>query len=179
MFRALGDEFVFSILNYIWFIFIPIVAAKNNLNLSQIAIIFAIMRLPYVINFFTGEIADRYNKKKFILIVMFLLSFLFALLWFKDEFGGIIIVSLGISFGLSFIRPVISGLVSDYTLPGDSGKITGVQQFVLGFGAAFGSILFGVLSVIFGMGISFIIIWILLFLFSFYGIMRKFHLIRK
>jgi predicted MFS family arabinose efflux permease len=52
------------------------------------------MRLPYVINFFTGELADRYNKKKFILIVMLFLSFLFAMLGFRDEFGGIIIVSL-------------------------------------------------------------------------------------
>ena len=179
MFRALSDEFVFSILNYIWFIFIPIVAAKNHLSLSQIAIIFAVMRLPYVINFFTGELADRYNKKKFILIVMFLLSFMFALLGFRDEFGGIIIVSLGISFGLSFIRPVISGLISDYTLPGDAGKITGVQQFLLGFGAAFGSILFGILSSFFGMGTSFIIIGGLLFLFSFYGIVRKFHLMKR
>lgn len=179
MFRALGDEFVYNILNYIWFIFIPIVAAKNNLNLSQIAIIFAVMRLPYVINFFTGELADRYNKKKFILIVMLFLSFLFAMLGFRDEFGGIIIVSLWISFGLAFIRPVISGLVSDYTLPGDAGKITGVQQFVVGLGAAFGSILFGILSLLFGMWASFIIIGILLFLFSFYGIVRKFHIGRK
>jgi hypothetical protein len=94
MYRAFGDEFVFNVLNYIGFIFIPIVAVKNNLNLSQIAIIFAIMRLPYVINFFTTELTGRYNKKKFILIIMLFLSFLFALLGFKDDFGGIIIVSL-------------------------------------------------------------------------------------
>ena len=179
MFRALGDEFVFNILNYIGFIFIPIVAAKNNLSLSQIAIIFAIMRLPYVINFFTGELADRYNKKKFILIVMFFLSFLFALLGFRDEFGWIIVISLGISFGLSLLRPAISWLISDYTLPGDAGKITGVEQFLVGFGSAFGSIVFGILSVMFGMGVSFIIIWVLLFLFALYGIVRKFHLIKR
>ncbi|MEI8090873.1 MAG: hypothetical protein WCG98_01045 [bacterium] len=53
MFRALSNEFIFNILNYIGFIFIPIAAAKNNLTLSQIAIVFAAMRLPYVMNFFT------------------------------------------------------------------------------------------------------------------------------
>jgi hypothetical protein len=79
--RAIKKGFlILDILNYTGFIFIPIVAAKNNLNLSQIAIIFAIMRLPYVINFFTGELVDRYNKNKFIIIVFLFLSFLFALL---------------------------------------------------------------------------------------------------
>jgi MFS family permease len=74
---------------------------------------------------------------------------------------------------------VISGLISDYTLPQDSGKITGVQEFVAGFGAAFGSILFGILSVMFGIGPSFVIMGVLLFLFAFYGIIRKFHLLKK
>jgi len=53
MYYALGFEFLFNVLNYIGFIFIPIVAAKNNLSLSQIAIVFAVMRLPYLIDFFT------------------------------------------------------------------------------------------------------------------------------
>jgi len=130
MFWALGDEFVFNILNYIGFIFIPIVAAAHHLTLSQIAIVFAIMRLPYVINFFTGEIADRYNKSKLIIIVFFFLSFLFAGLATRDGFTNIVIMSFGIAFALSIIRPVIAGLISDHTLSQDTGKITGIQQFV-------------------------------------------------
>ncbi|MEI8253900.1 MAG: hypothetical protein WCG25_09460 [bacterium] len=46
--------------------FIPIVALKAKLSLSEIAIIFAVMRLPYIINFFTAEMADKYSKKTFI-----------------------------------------------------------------------------------------------------------------
>ncbi len=179
MFRALSNEFIFNILNYIGFIFIPIAAAKNNLTLSQIAIVFAAMRLPYVMNFFTWELADRYNKNKFVIIIFIFLSFLFALLWFKDSFGGIITVSFGIAFGLSLVRPVISWLVSDHTLPEDNGKITWVQQFIVWLGSAFGSILFGVLSAVFGMGMGFIFIWIALFLFGFYSAIRKFHLLKK
>jgi sugar phosphate permease len=85
------------VLNYIGLIFIPIVAIQNNLSLSQIAIIFVIMRLPYVIDFFSGEFADKYSKKRFILITLFFLSFLFALLGFKNSFGSIITISFGIS----------------------------------------------------------------------------------
>jgi MFS family permease len=97
LYKALGYEFLFNVLNYIGFIFIPIVAIQNSLSLTQIAIIFAIMRLPYVIDFFTGEFADRYSKRRFMLIVLFFLSFLFALLGFKNDFGSIIITSFGIS----------------------------------------------------------------------------------
>jgi MFS family permease len=108
MYRALSDEVLFNILNYIGFIFIPIIAVANDLSLSQIAIVFAVMKMPYVINFFTGEFIDKYNKKKFILIVLLFLSFLYALLGFKDGFASIITISLGISFGLSLLRPAIS-----------------------------------------------------------------------
>jgi hypothetical protein len=34
------------------FLFIPIVAAENNLSLSEIAIVFAAMKLPYIVNVF-------------------------------------------------------------------------------------------------------------------------------
>lgn len=179
MFWALTDEFIFNMLNYIGFIFIPIVAVQNDLTLSQIAIIFAIMRVPYLISFFSGELADRYNKRKFILIVMLFLSFLFALLWPREGFLGIIIISLGIAVGLSLIRPVISWLISDYTKHEDTGKITWMQHFVVGLGSAFGSIFFGVLSFVFGMSTSFILIGMLLFLFAFYNILRKFHIFDK
>lgn len=53
MYYALGFEFLFNMLNYIGFIFIPIVSVKNNLTLSEIAIVFAVMRIPYLIDFFT------------------------------------------------------------------------------------------------------------------------------
>lgn len=53
MYYALGFEVLFNLLNYVGFIFIPIVSIANNLSLSQVAIVFAAMRLPYLIDFFT------------------------------------------------------------------------------------------------------------------------------
>jgi len=179
IYHALGFEFLFNVLNYIGFLFIPIIAVQNNLSLSQVAIIFAIMRLPYVFSFFTWEFADKYNKRKFILIVLLFVSILCALLWFRDGFGSILIITFGISLGLSLIRPVISALVSDYTDPEASGKITGIEEFVANFGAMFGSLAFGSISAIIGMGNSFILIWVLLFIFAVVGIIRKFHIFQK
>lgn len=175
IYHALWFEFLYNILNYVGFLFIPIVAVQNDLSLSQVAIIFAIMRLPYVFNFFTWEFADRYNKKKFILIVLLFMSFLYALLGFRDGFASIIIISFGISFGLALIRPVISALISDYADPHAGGKITGIGEFVAKFGEVFGSLAFGAISVVLGMGNSFIVIGILLFILAIVGIARKFH----
>ncbi|MBQ5945587.1 hypothetical protein IJL65_04295 [bacterium] len=42
-----------NFLNYTSYLFIPIVAVENNLSLSQVAIVFAAMKLPYVVNIFT------------------------------------------------------------------------------------------------------------------------------
>lgn len=179
MYRALGDEVLFNILNYVGFIFIPIISIQNNLNLSQIALIFAVMRLPYVIDVFTGAFADRYNKKKFILLVLFFMSFLYTLLGLRDGFVSILVISLGIAFGLSLLRPAISGLISEYTHPGDDGKITGLQHCVGGLGAALGSLIFGGLSSLRGMEFAFISIGIFLFLFALRGIVRKFHITEK
>jgi len=125
---------------YIGFLFIPLVAVKNNLSLSEIALVFGLMRVPYVINFFTNGWASRFDKKLFIIIVMLFLSFLFASFGFNESFGGIMVISLGISLGLSMIRPVISALISEQVHENDAGTITGVQQFVAMLACIVGSI---------------------------------------
>lgn len=179
IYPVFGFEFLYNMLNYIGFLFVPIIAVQNNLSLSQVAIIFAIMRLPYVFNFFTWELADLYNRKKFILIVLLFMSFLYALLGVRDGFVSVIIISFGISLGLALIRPVISSMISYYSEESSSGKITGIEEFIARFGEVFGALLFGVLSVAFGMGNSFIIIWVGLFIFAAIGIVRKFHLLKR
>jgi hypothetical protein len=52
MYVALCAEALMNFMNYVGFLFIPIVALENNLTLSQIAILFAVMRVPYMINVF-------------------------------------------------------------------------------------------------------------------------------
>jgi len=108
MYAALSYEWIHNLLNYVGFIFIPIIAVQNNISLPQVVIIFAVMRAPYIVSFFSGEIADKYSKRRFILITLLFLSFLFAMLGLKETFRGIMILSLGISMGLALIRPVIS-----------------------------------------------------------------------
>lgn len=173
MIYALGFEVLFNIMAYIGFIFIPLVAAKNNLWLVSIALIFALMRLPYVSNFFTTGRIDRYDKKTFIVIVLLFLSFLFASFGFNESLGSIMIISFAISFGLSFMRPVISGLISDYTHPKDAWTIAGVQQFAAMLGSIIGILGFGGFSGIIGIQNTFLLIGIGLFVFAIRWIGKK------
>lgn len=175
LFTALGFEVLFNFLNYVGFLFIPIVALANNLNLSEIAILFWVMRIPYIINFFTAEIVEKYNKKTLILMVLLFLSFLYALLGYNENFTAIVIITFGISMWMSVMRPVISWLITDYTHKDDAGTITGSQEFVGRAWDIIWALAFGILSVIFGIKLSFLLVWITIFIISFYGLFKKFY----
>ncbi|MCF7834848.1 MFS transporter [Candidatus Gracilibacteria bacterium] len=166
-------EFAFNALNYIGFLFIPIVSIQNNLSLAQIAIIVAVMRAPYLIGFFSGSIADKFNKKAFVLLIFLFLSFMYTLLGYNEGFRAIITISFGIALGLAAIRPVISGLISDNVKSNDIGTITGVGEFTGRLGDIFGAIIFGILSGIIGISGSFIFIGIALFVISLRLLLRS------
>lgn len=168
-------EWLFNILNYVWFLFIPLVAQKDNFSLTQIALIFALMRLPYVTNFFTISLSQKFNKKLFIAVVLIFLSFLYATLWFNLSFGSILVISLGISLWLSLIRPIISSLVSESCHDDcDVWSITWVQQFVAQLWMMAWSIWFGVISYLFGMHIAFFLIGLSLFVLATWGLVKRF-----
>ncbi len=175
MYYALWFEIVFNLLNYLWFIFIPIVSIASNLSLSQVAIVFAAMRVPYLIDFFTWDIAENGSKRKFLFVVLLFLSILYLLLWFNEGFWSIIIISFGISLWLSLMRPVISAYISDCTRPEDEGTITGVGEFVGKIWEIIGVLSFGVLSLVFGLQTSFIIIGIFVLLIAITGIIKRFY----
>jgi len=169
MYQALWIQFFINVLNYIWFLFIPIVAVKNHLSLSQIAILFAVMRIPYVLNFFTAEIADKYNKKTFIWIIFIFLAILFSLIAFSDNFWNILILSFGIALGIAMASPVVEWLVSDYVHPNDEWAITGISQFIWRFWDIIWSLWFGLLITLIWMkwwfiwaGILTFIVWLAL-----------------
>lgn len=179
VFSGLKFEFLFGALNYIGFLFIPIISFQNNLSLAEIAIIFAIMRVPYIIDLVLGGISDKFNKKWFILFVLLIVSFLYSILGFMHWFLPIVIISFGISMGLAIIRPVISSLTSEDWNKKIIWSITGAEQFMWRLGDVAGAIIFGVVSSIFSGKIAFIVIGALLFIFSFMQLFKKFIMKRK
>ena len=47
---ALGAQSLVYFINYIGYLFIPLIAIEKNLSLSEIALLFATMKAPYLIN---------------------------------------------------------------------------------------------------------------------------------
>lgn len=174
LFYILGFEFLFNLLNYIWFLFIPLVSTENHLSLSQVALIFAAMRLPYLSNLFTAGRTSRYHKKQFILISFLFMAILYGAFAFNTSFWGTMILSFGISMILATIRPLISTLLSENTDQKHAGQITGIQHFVGTFGNVIWALGFGILSKYVGMEYGFLFVGLFLFILSGYGIWDRY-----
>jgi MFS family permease len=108
---------LFSMLNYIGFIFVPIVSIANNLSLSQVAIVFAVMRFPYIIDLFVNNFSSKKSKKKILFLILLFMSLLYLLLGYNESFRNILTITFGISLGLALMRPIISAYISDCTNP--------------------------------------------------------------
>ena len=173
MYVALWSFMFTNFLNYISFLFIPIVAAENNLSLSQIALVFAAMKLPYIVNVFAWNFWDKYSKKLLISIIFVLMSFLYISLWFYEWFYPILILTFFISLGIAMLYPLTSALVISYTHPKDNGAMIWVQDFVWRAWDILWSLGFGILTAIIWLWKWFIIIWISVFWLWWYLMIKK------
>jgi hypothetical protein len=173
VFVWLRFEFLFGILNYILLLFIPIISLQNNLSLGEVAIIFAIMRLPYVVDFVFWGIMEKYNKQSFIMVVLLFVSLLFTGLFYVHHFVALLVISFLISFWLALIRPVISAITTQDWGKKTMWSLTGAEQFVWRFWDVVWAVWFGILSSLLSVKHAFLIVWLLLFLFSFSFLFRK------
>ena len=173
LYVALWSQMYTNFLNYTWFLFIPIVAAENNLSLSQIAIVFAVMKLPYIINVFIWKVGDKYSKKLLISIILVIISFLYIALWFHESFMMILVLTFFTSLWIALLNPLSSALVVSYTAPKDRWAMTWVQDFVSRLGDILGSLWFGTLTAIIWLQSGFVVIWICTFGLWMYLMIKK------
>lgn len=173
MYVALWSYMLTNFLNYTSYLFIPIVAAENNLSLSQIALVFAAMKLPYVVNVFTWKFWDKYSKKLLISIILVLMSFLYILLWFHEGFYTILILTFFISLWIALLFPLTAALVISYTNPKDNGAMIWVQDFVWRAWDIVWSLWFGTLTAIIWLQKWFTIIWLCVFWLWIYLMIKK------
>ena len=160
LWNGLGYCMLYALLDYLSLLFIPLVALEHGLSLWQIALVFAMMRLPYIFNLFISWIDEWKNKKLFIAVILVFLAWLFVLLWFNLSFPMILIVSFCIAFGLSIMKPVVSAMITEHTHKDNIWLISGAEQFATFLWNIVWSIWFWVLSSIFTMDIAFFIVWL-------------------
>ncbi len=173
MYVALWSFMLTNFLNYTSFLFIPIVAAENNLSLSQIAIVFAAMKLPYIVNVFTWKFGDKYSKKLLISIILVLMSFLYMLLWFHEWFYTILMLTFFISLGIAMLYPLTTALVISYTNPKDNWAMIWVQDFVWRAWDIVWSLWFWTLTALIWLQKWFIVVWFCTFWLWIYLMVKK------
>jgi len=160
LWNGLWYDLLYALLDYLSLLFIPLVALSDWLWLWQIAIVFAVMRLPYIFNLFVSWRDEWFNKKLFIAVVLVFLSWLFVLLSFDISFLMILVVSFCISFWLSVMRPVVSAMITESANKDNIWIISWAEQFAMFIWNIVWSIWFWVLSSIFTMNIAFFIVWL-------------------
>ncbi len=173
MYVALWSFMLTNFLNYASYLFIPIISLENNLSLSEIAIVFAAMKLPYIVNVFTWKFWDKYSKKLLISIVLVLMSFLYIALWFNEWFYAILILTFFISLGIALLFPLTTALVISYTDPKDNGAMIWVQDFVWRAWDIAWSLWLGTLTAIIWLQKWFTIIWICMLWLWLYLMIKK------
>jgi len=173
MYVALWSFMLTNFLNYTSFLFIPIVAVENNLSLSQIAIVFAAMKLPYIVNVFLWKFWDKYSKKLLISIILVLMSSLYILLWFHEWFYTILILTFFISLGIAMLYPLTTALVISYTHPNDNWAMIWVQDFVWRAWDIIWSLWFWTLTALIWLQKWFIVVWFCTFWLWIYLMIKK------
>ncbi|HEC21096.1 MAG TPA: MFS transporter [Candidatus Peregrinibacteria bacterium] len=149
-------QFFWGVLDFVAFIYIPILALRENYSLSQVALIMAFMYVPYFFSFFFAEIADKKERMNILAI-----SFITAALFIAALFGlkhphAIYFLCFSLAICLAIIRPTLSGIITNLAPRGQRSEISGIQTFFTRSGAIVGSLLFGVFSQMFGLGHTFL-----------------------
>lgn len=173
MYIALSSQAIVNFVNYVGFLFIPLVAIENTLSLSEIAILFAVMRIPYLVNVFIGNLGDKYNKKILISLWLLVASGLFVVLGTASWFLAIVGASFWLSLIVALLQPISSALILWYAKPQDKGLVVGMQEFVSKSGEMIGSLGFGILTARVGMHLWFQILGLALWVLSAYLLIKK------
>lgn len=152
---ALGTQSLVNFVNYVGYLFIPLIAIEKNLSLSEIALLFGAMKLPYLVNIFIWNLGDRYNKKLMISLLFSICAVFFVLMGSLSSFGAILGICFGISLMVAILQPISTALITSYARPEDKGLMAGLSELVSKIGEIAGSLGFGILSGVFGIQVAF------------------------
>lgn len=163
MFFLLLLAFFDGVIVMFTFVFIPLLALSLNLGLREIALLMAVMYLPFIFSFFFTEATDRLKKMNIIATGLFIggLSFIF-LSFIVDQMWIVLLASM-ISLSLAIIRPAYNGMITHLTPRRMLGEVTGLNNLFVRLGHIVGPILTGVVADVYGIQVAFFIIAIAAF----------------
>ena len=143
------------------YIFIPLFALTIDLGLKQIAVLMAVMYIPFVFSFVISELTDRLERMHVIAMGLFIGSFAFIMLTFITQSVGVAFMATLTSASLAIIRPAYNGMITRLTPRRMLGEVTSLNNVALRFGYVVGPVLTGFIADRFSLPASFFSIAIL------------------
>ncbi|MBU0727595.1 MFS transporter [Patescibacteria group bacterium] len=140
------------------FVFIPLLALSLNLAFGKIALIMAVMYLPFIFSFFFSEAADRIKKMSMIAVGLFISAIAFILLSFVIHQLWVVILAAMTSLSLAIIRPAYNGMITSLTPRSILGEVTSLNNLFVKLGHIIGPIFTGYIADLYGIKFTFIII---------------------
>lgn len=164
---------VYGMLNYISYLFIPLLTKSYDFSLSLIALLFVAIRLPHSSSYFLSVRSDHSSPKKVLLTCISLVIIGFLPLTITHNFFVIVTSSLISSIWIAGIYPIAAGLLTSLVKTNQSGITTGLQEFFVRLWEIIGSLVFMVGSLFLTLSQIFLLLCLLLTLISLLIITNK------
>ena len=137
------------------FVFIPLFALSIDLGFKEIALLMAVMYLPFIFTFLISEATDKLKRMNVIAMGLFIggISFI-SLSLIVDQLWIVLFVVLK-SFSLAIIRPTYNGMITHLTPRRMLGEMTGLNNIAIRAGFIVGPILSGFIADKFSIQVAF------------------------
>lgn len=169
--RALSPKMIFFLTlaffdGVIWafsYTFIPLLGLSMNLDFKSIALLMAVMYLPFIFSFFFSEFEDRLPRMNLIAVGLFIATVSYGLLFSIVHTAGIILLVMMTSFSMAIIRPAYQGAITRLTPHNQSGEVTGFNNLIERLGRILGPVVTGLIADVYGLKTAFLAVAILAF----------------
>lgn len=145
------------------FVFIPLFALTINLDLKEVALLMAVMYLPFIFSFLISEATDRLKRMDVIAMGLFIGGFSFILLSFLVAQLWVVVFATMTSVSLAIIRPAYNGMITRLTPRRMFGEVTGLNNLALRLGYVVGPVLSGLIADRYSIQVAFFAIAIFAF----------------
>jgi MFS family permease len=130
---------------------LPIVLFSLNFDNEHIGIITSIYPAVWGIGqLFTGKMSDHYSKKAMLFWGMFLQGISILLIPFSSDFYILAFISAILGFGTALVYPTFLSTIAQATSPKQRAESIGTFRLWRDLGYAFGAVISGIISDLFG-----------------------------
>lgn len=145
------------------FVFIPLFALSIDLSLREVALLMAVMYLPFIFSFVISEVTDRLKRMDVIAMGLFIGGMSFVLLSLLVTQLWVVILATMTSVSLAIVRPAYNGMITRLTPRRMLGEVTSLNNVALRLGYVVGPVISGIIADRYSIQVAFFVIAIFAF----------------